>query len=148
MDTLRGDTCSYVCPETWLNYISPDKLSSVPNYGLFNENITWAFLCLSLPVGFFKNSGIVIVFSWLFQKLATLQYFAGLRWPTVERQIFWIILFNTEDKRKNGESQDIICVLLSGLILKTWVCCHLCPKSGLICENSPCCYLCPESGLN
>ena len=65
--------------------------------------------------------------------------FAGLRWPTVvlKGKVFWLILFNTEDKRRNGDSQDIIFVLLSGLILKTWVYCHLCPKSGLISENSP-----------
>ena len=43
--------------------------------GFLNENITWAFSVyfpqllsgLSFIVGFFKNFGIVIVFSWLFQ---------------------------------------------------------------------------------
>ena len=39
--------------------------------------------------------------------------------------------FNTEDKRRNGGSQYITFVLLSGLILKTCLCCHLCPKIGL-----------------
>ena len=63
--------------------------------------------------------------------------FAGLRWPTVERQSFLAYFMNTEDKRRNGDSQDIIFVLLSGLILKTWLCCHLCPESGLSSENSP-----------
>ena len=42
-----------------------------------------------------------------------------------------LILFNTEDKRGNGGSQDIIFVQLSGLILETCLCCHLCPKLGL-----------------
>ena len=147
--------------------------------GFLNENITWAFFVysgqllsgLSLIVGFFKNFGIVIVFSWLFSswrwtKLAMLQYFcAGLRWRTVERQSFLAYFIQyTEDKRRNGDFEDIIFVLLSGLILKAWLCCHLCPKSGLIFENSPlllpmsrkwtyflktrlCCHLCPESGL-
>ena len=52
---------------------------------------------------------------------------AGLRWPTVERQRFWLTLFNTEDKRRNGDSMDITFVLLIGLIMKT----YLCPKSEL-----------------
>ena len=46
-------------------------------------------------------------------------------------KFFWLILFNTENKRRNGSSQDIIFVLLNGLILKTCLCCHLCPKIGL-----------------
>ena len=114
-----------------------------------NENITWAFFVyfgqllsgLSLTVSFFKNFGIVIVFSYFlvvffnsqrWTKLATLQYFCWLRWPAVERQsFFWFILLNTEDKRRNGGSQDIIFVLQGGLILKTCLCCHLCPKIGL-----------------
>ena len=45
--------------------------------GFLNENITWAFFVyfgkllsgLFLIVGFLKNFGIVIVFSWLFQQL-------------------------------------------------------------------------------
>ena len=45
--------------------------------GFFNENMTWFFFLffgqllsgLSLTVGFLKNFGIVIVFSWLFQQL-------------------------------------------------------------------------------
>ena len=45
--------------------------------GFFNENMTWFFFVyfgqvlsgLSLTVGFFKNFGIVIVLSWLFQEL-------------------------------------------------------------------------------
>ena len=41
------------------------------------------------------------------------------------------MLSNTEDKRRNGGSQDIIFVLLSGLILRTCLCCHLRPKIGL-----------------
>ena len=58
---------------------------------------------------------------------------AGLRWPTplLKGKVFWFTLLNTEDRRRNGDSQDIISVLLSGLILKTYLCCHLCPKSGL-----------------
>ena len=51
---------------------------------------------LSLIVGFFKNFGIVIVFSWLFQQLKPeggqssqhSNIFAGLRWPTVESPSF------------------------------------------------------------
>ena len=50
-------------------------------------------------------------------------------------KVFWLTSFNTEDKRRNGDSRDII-IQLSGLILKTCLCCHFCPKSGLITENS------------
>ena len=91
---------------------------------------------LSLIVGFFKNFEIVIVFSRLFSKTEGGQssqhsnILAGLRWPTVERQSFWLILCNTEDKPRNGDSLDIIFVLLIGLIMKTYLCYHLCPKSG------------------
>ena len=70
--------------------------------GFFNENMTWFFFVylgqllsgLSLIVGFFKNFGIVIVFSWLFaiaeggQSSQHSNILAGLRWPTVERQSF------------------------------------------------------------
>ena len=46
--------------------------------GFLNENITWAFLCISGQllsglsfkiVGFFKNFETVIVSGWLFQQL-------------------------------------------------------------------------------
>ena len=45
---------------------------------------------LSLIVGFFKNFGMVIVFSWLFQQLRVdkARNTLSLRWPTVERQNF------------------------------------------------------------
>ena len=69
--------------------------------GFFNENMSWFFVYfgqllsgLSLTVGFFKNFGIVIVFSWLFsiakggQSSQHSNILAGLRWPTVERQSF------------------------------------------------------------
>ena len=65
------------------------------------------------------------------QSLQHSNIFAGLRWPTVERQsFFWRILFDMENKHRDGDSQDIIFVLLSGLILKTCLCCQHCPKSG------------------
>ena len=60
---------------------------------------------------------------------------AGLRWHTVERQNLWLLSFNMELKRGNGDSQDITFALLNGLILETCLCYHLCPKSELISEN-------------
>ena len=36
-----------------------------------------------------------------------------------------------EDKPRNGDSVDITFVLLIGLIMKTYLCYHFCPKSGL-----------------
>ena len=63
-------------------------------------------------------------------------------------KVFWLTLFNTKDKRRNSDSQDIIFVLLSGLILKTCPCCHHCPKSGLISsENSHLLVPLSKSGL-
>ena len=51
--------------------------------------------------------------------------FAGLRWPIVERQSSLACTsFNMEEKRKNGDSQDLTFVLLGGLILKTCLCYH------------------------
>ena len=44
---------------------------------------------------------------------------------------FWLILINTEDKLRNSDSLDITFVLLIGLIMNTYLCYHLCPKSGL-----------------
>ena len=46
-------------------------------------------------------------------------------------KVFWLILFNTEEKPRNGDSLDSTFVLLIGLIMKTYLCYHLCPKSGL-----------------
>ena len=91
---------------------------------------------LSLIVGFLKNFGIVIVFSWLFQQLKVDKACNApkllLDWDglLLKGKVFWLILFNTENKRRNGNCQDSIFVLLSGLILKTCLCCHHCPKSG------------------
>ena len=90
--------------------------------GFLNENMTWFFVYfgqllsgLSLIVGFFKNFGIVIVFySWRFQwrkadKARNAPIFLlisdGL---LLIGKVSWLILFNTEDKPRNGDSQDII----------------------------------------
>ena len=115
--------------------------------GFLNENITWAFCVFrTIAIRFVLNCGLsqefwdCNCFFWLLlafstaeggQSLQRSNIFAGLRWPTVETQSFWLILFNTKNKRRNGDSQDIIFVLLSGLILKICLCLHHCPKSGL-----------------
>ena len=92
---------------------------------------------LSLTVGFLKNFGIVIVFSWLFQQLKvdkarnTPIFLLVRDVLLLKGKVFWLILFNTEDKPRNGDSLDITFVLLIGLIMKTYPCYHLFPKSEL-----------------
>ena len=89
--------------------------------GSLNENMTWFFVYfgqllsgLSLIVGFFKNFGTVIVCSWRFQwrkvdKARNAPIFLLISdGPLLIGKVFWLILFNTEDKPRNGDSQDII----------------------------------------
>ena len=118
-----------LCPKLWALWMK----ISLGFFVYFGQLLSG----LSLIVGFFKNFGIVIVFSWLFQQLKMdkarntplfLLVWDGL---LLKVKVFWLTLFNTEDKRRNGDCQDIIFVLLSGLILKTCLCCNLWPKSGL-----------------
>ena len=58
-----------------LGLINQTNIALSQTMGFFNENMTWFFFVyfgqllsgLSLIVGFFKNFGTVIVFSWLSQ---------------------------------------------------------------------------------
>ena len=131
---------------------------------------------LSLIVGFFKNFGIVIVFSIAEggQSSQHSNIFAGLRWSQ-----FFGLLYSIQ--KTNVETGTHYC-LTEWHILKTCFSCHLCLKSGLVSEKSPllphtsrkwayfcklasvatsvqkvglflpktciCCHFCPESGLN
>ena len=57
---------------------------------------------LSLIVGFFKNFGIVIVFS-IAEGGQSSQHAPIFCWSEMVT-VFWLTLFNTEDKRRNGDS--------------------------------------------
>ena len=62
LDRLCGDTCSYVCPQTWLNNASTN-IGLSPTMGFLNENDSLAYFAilgelssgLSFIVGFFKT---------------------------------------------------------------------------------------------
>ena len=45
VDRSRGNTCSYVCPQTWLKQ-AQTNIALSQTIGFLNENITWAFLCI------------------------------------------------------------------------------------------------------
>ena len=74
MNRLSRDTCSYVCPQTWLNKArSHIGLSST--MGFSNENDGQAYLAIlrELPsglcftVGLFQDFKLSLLFTWLFQ---------------------------------------------------------------------------------
>ena len=104
--------------------------------GFLNENMTWAFVYF-LNCGFFKNFGIVIVCCCLFQQLKvdkacnTPIFFLVWDGLLLKGKVFFLTLFNTEDKHIKGDSQAIMFVVLSGIILKTCLSCHLYPKRRL-----------------
>ena len=112
--------------------------------GFSNENMTWFFFSVfrTTAIRFVLNCGLFQEFLGLLQFLVDFSIaeggqssqrsniLAGFRWPTVERKSF-LAYFSQEDKPRNGDSLDITFVLLIGLIMKTYLCYHLCPKSGL-----------------
>ena len=65
MDRLCGDTCSYVCPQTWLNEAEArTSIGLSPTMGFLNENDILALIFailgellsgLSFTVDFFKT---------------------------------------------------------------------------------------------
>ena len=109
--------------------------------------MTWFFFVyfgqlrsgLSLTVGFFKNFGIIMKVDKARNTPIFLLVLDGL---LLKGKAFWLILFNMEDKPRNGDSLDITFVLLIGFIMKTYLCYHLCPKSGLNCLG-----LQPDNGV-
>ena len=138
-----------LCPKLWAFLM---KISLGP-FLYFGQLLSG----LSLIVGFFKNSGIVIIFSWVFQYLEVDkarnapifllvwdgllgQRFLGffsIRKTNVETATlktlslsYWVGLF-----WKHGSVATSVQEV--GLFLKTRLCCHLCLESGLISENSP-----------
>ena len=74
MDRLPGDTCSNVCPQTWLNKARTNIGLSL-TMGFLNENDSLAYFAIlgKLPsglfftVGFFKTFKFFLIFSWHFQ---------------------------------------------------------------------------------
>ena len=73
VDRLCGDTCSYVCPQTWLNE-TRTNIGRSPTMGFLNENDSLAYFeilgelssDLSFTVGFFMIK-FSLVISCLFQ---------------------------------------------------------------------------------
>ena len=45
MDRLSGDTCSYVCPQTWLNEVRTN-IGLSPTMGYLNENDSLAYFAI------------------------------------------------------------------------------------------------------
>ena len=107
MDRLCGDTCSYVCPPTWLNE-GRINIGLFPTMGFFNENDSLAYLAilgelssglsftvgfsrlclLSLLVRFFRGQGR----THLLQQHSNV--LVGLRKPNTRREIFWLSALN------------------------------------------------------
>ena len=68
MDRLCGDTCSYVCPQTWLNE-ARTNIGLSPTMGFSNENDSLAYFeilgelpsGLSFTVGFFMTFKVILL---------------------------------------------------------------------------------------
>ena len=73
MDRLRGDTCCYVCPQTWLSK-ARKNIGLSQTMGFLNGNDSLAYFAifeelssgLSFAVGFFKAKFSLII-NWLLQ---------------------------------------------------------------------------------
>ena len=68
VDRLYGDTCSYICPQIWLNE-ARTNIGLSPAMGFLNENDSLAYSAilgelssgLSFTMGFFKTSGFPLL---------------------------------------------------------------------------------------
>ena len=66
MDRSRGNTCSYVCPQTWLNE-AMTNIGLFPTMGFLNKNDSLAYFAtlgvlptgLSFTVGLLKTSSFL-----------------------------------------------------------------------------------------
>ena len=92
---------------------------------------------LSLIVGFPKNFGIVILFTWLSQQFKVdktentpIFYWFEMTYCS-KSKVFWLtsyVICKTKVETTTLKTYHIIVPdLLNGLILKTCLCCHLCP---------------------
>ena len=120
MDRLCGDTCSYVCPQTWLNE-AKTNIGMSPTMGFLNENVSLAYFAIlgelssGLPfiVGFFKTyvfSHHKLGFSGGKEGHASQHpnVLVSLRRPNIKRQISWLSALNLKDIPYNGDSRETL----------------------------------------
>ena len=68
VDRLCGDTCSYVCPQTWLNE-ARTNIGLSPTVSFLNENDSFAYFEIlgelssgqSFTVGFFMTLSVLLL---------------------------------------------------------------------------------------
>ena len=70
MDRSCGDTCSYVCPQTWLNE-SRTNIGLSPTMGFCNENDSLAYLAILGDL----SSGLSFTVHVLFQDLKVFSHY-------------------------------------------------------------------------
>ena len=76
VDRLCWETCSYFCPQTWLDEIEGrTNIDLSPAMGFLNENDSLTYFAilgellsgLSFTVGFFQDLKFYLIISWLLQ---------------------------------------------------------------------------------
>ena len=109
MNSLCGDKCSYVCPQTWL-YEARTNIALSPTMGFFNENDSLAYFAilgelssgLSFTAGFFNTLSFLSLLVGFFRGqgrtyLATPLCFNWLKKIKYQKRIFFAFCTKFED---------------------------------------------------
>ena len=138
VDRLCGDTCSYVCHQTWLNE-SRTNIGLSPTMGFLNENDCLELFCNFGKIvvrsvfccGLFEDLKFSLSISWLFQgskkdiPCSTLLFWLAWEDQISEEKFCWLSALNLKDMPNNGDS----CETLDRFMLNMF--CpevHLCSK--------------------
>ena len=115
VDRLCGGTCSYVCPQTWLNEARAN-IGLSPTMGFLNENDSLAYFeilgelssGLSFTVGLFMTLSFLLLLAGFFRRQGR-TYLATpwcLSW--LKKRKFWLSALNVKDVPYNGDPRETL----------------------------------------